>query len=271
MSEILYRERVRVRRDERGVAYVTLARPDKYNAIDLDMLHALTEAAKALRKDRTLRAVIFSGEGKSFCAGLDFGKVLKSPAGILRAFIPGLRATNVFQRACWAYRELPVPVINVSHGHCFGGGMQMALAADFRFTTPDCQLSVLEVKWGLIPDMSGSMGLRNQVGLDMAKLLTMTGRVLSGDDAKAIGLVTEVADDPMAAAEALVDELLVRSPDALAGAKQLFATAWQSSEEVAFSAERRIQARILMAPNQRRALKAATNKEAPQFLPRRLR
>ena len=111
--------------------------------------------------------MIISGEGASFCAGLDFGSVMKKPAGIVGAFLPRpWRGTNVFQEACWAWRRLPVPVIAAVHGHCYGGGLQIALAADFRIATPDSEWSVLEGRWGIIPDMTGVRTLAELVGID---------------------------------------------------------------------------------------------------------
>lgn len=264
-----FRNRITVRRSENGIAYVALARPEKYNGLDLDMLYGLVDAAKSLRRDRSLRAVILQGEGKAFCAGLDFASVLGKPLGLLRAFIKwGGRRTNIFQQACWAWRELPVPVIAVTHGHCFGGGLQIALAADFRFTTPDCEFSVMESKWGLIPDMTGSVSLRELVPMDVAKALTMTGRIISGEEALHLNLVTGVSDDPLADAEALAQELLQRSPDALAATKRLFHEAWAAPEDIAFDLESKYQFRLLRGKNQRRAMQAARNKEAPAFLPR---
>ena len=139
-----------------GVARVWLDRPDKLNGLTLDMLSELVATSRRLRKDRTLRAVVLSGAGESFSAGLDFATALKDPRQVARAFIPSmLRGTNVFQEAAWGWRRLPVPVIAVVQGHCYGGGLQIALGADFRISTPDAQWSVLEAKWGLIPDMSG--------------------------------------------------------------------------------------------------------------------
>ena len=144
-------------RVEGGVAQVRLNRPDKLNALTLDTLQDLVATARELSGDRTLRGVVIAGEGESFCAGLDFATVLKNPPRVARSFVPNpLRGTNLFQEACWAWRRGPVPVVAAVHGHCYGGGLQIALAADLRMTTPDAQWSVLEAKWGLVPDMSGT-------------------------------------------------------------------------------------------------------------------
>src|SRR6476660_5745374 len=252
-----------------GVAEVRLDRPEKLNALTLQTLHELVAVAHRLRRDRSLRAVVLTGEGTSFCAGLDFGAVLKQPAGIVAAFVPRpWRGTNVFQEACWAWRRLPVPVVAAVHGHCLGGGLQIALAADFRFATPDSRWSVLEGKWGIIPDMSGIRSLAQLVGIDVAKRLTMTAEVFSGKEAKDLGLVTGLADDPLAAAADLVAQLKVRSPDQLAAAKRLFDDTWTASARRTFSRERIEQARLLVARNTKVAREAACRKAAPEFGPR---
>lgn len=252
-----------------GIARVRLTRPDKLNALTLQTLEELVTTAHRLRRDRTLRAVVVSGEGRSFCAGLDFASVLRRPTGVAAAFVPRpWRGTNTFQEACWAWRRLPVPVIAAVHGHCYGGGLQIALAADFRFATPDSEWSVLEGRWGLIPDMSGIRSLAELVGIDTAKRLTMTARMLSGKEAHDLGLVTELAADPEEAALALARELAGRSPDALAAAKRLFDRTWTSSARTTFRRERAEQLFLLFASNTRAARKAAFEKVAPRFGPR---
>jgi enoyl-CoA hydratase/carnithine racemase len=252
-----------------GIAHVRLARPEKLNALTLPMLDELVATARELRKDRTLRAVVLTGEGPSFCAGLDFGSVLKSPAGIVAAFTPRpWRGTNTFQEACWAWRRLPVPVIAAVEGHCYGGGLQIALAADFRIATPDSEWSVLEGRWGIIPDMTGVRSLAELVGIDTAKLLTMTARKLSGKEARDLGLVTDLAADPVAAADDLARELAGRSPDALAAAKRLFNDTWTASPRRTFSRERVEQLFLLLGANTRAAREAAFKRVVPQFGPR---
>jgi enoyl-CoA hydratase/carnithine racemase len=253
------------------VAHVTLNRAAKYNGLDLPMLHGLVDVAGRIAADRELRAVILVGDGSAFCAGLDFASVGKDPRAFALAGIKLPGRLNLFQRACWAWRELPVPVIAVLHGHCFGGGMQLALAADFRFATPDCELSVMEGKWGLIPDMTGTVTLRELVPMDVAKRLTMTAEVFDGRQAHEYGLVTGVADDPMKAAEALVDQLLTRSPDAIALTKKLFHRTWTQRPARAFWTETVLQARLLRSANHRIARSANLAKEAPAFVTRRLR
>lgn len=255
-----------------GIAHVRLDRPDKLNALTLQTLDELIGTARELRRDRTLRAVIIAGNGDSFCAGLDFASVLQKPTGLLGAFMPNpFLGTNKFQEACWAWRRLPVPVIAAVHGHCYGGGIQIALGADFRFATPDSQWSVLEGRWGLIPDMSGIRSLSEVVGIDTAKRLTMTAQMLSGKEAHDLGLVTEIAADPVTAAEDFARELATRSPDALAAAKRLFNSSFTSSARRTFARERVEQAFLLASSNTAKARKAAFDKVAPVFGPRRRR
>lgn len=257
---------------EDGIAQVRLTRPDKLNALTLQTLDELVATARELRRDKTLRAVVLAGEGDSFCAGLDFAAVLKQPLGVLGAFTPRpWRGTNTFQEAPWAWRRLPVPVIAAVHGHCFGGGLQIALAADFRFTTPEAQWSVLEARWGLIPDMSGIRSLAELVGIDTAKKLTMTAEKISGKEALELGLVTGIDADPVAAATSLAREIAERSPDQVAAAKRLFNSSWNSSARATFARERAEQALLLVLGNTAAARNAAFRKTAAVFGPRTLR
>ncbi|WP_372729707.1 crotonase/enoyl-CoA hydratase family protein [Nocardioides sp.] len=254
---------------ENGIAHVRLDRPDKLNALTLDTLDELVATARRLRADRSLRAVVLAGEGDAFCAGLDFKAVLKQPRRIVTSFTPRpWRGTNTFQEACWAWRRLPVPVIAAVHGHCLGGGLQIALAADFRFATPDSQWSVLEGKWGIIPDMTGIRSLAELVGIDTAKRLTMTAETVTGKEARDLGLVTELDADPVAAAVAFAERLKGRSPDQLAAAKRLFNDTWTSSPRRTFARERIEQAWLLAAHNTKVAREAAFAAAAPVFAPR---
>ena len=249
-----------------GIAHVRLTRADKLNALTLQTLDELVATAHELRRDRTVRAVVLSGDGTSFCAGLDFGATMRSPAGIVKAFVPRpWRGTNTFQEACWAWRRLPVPVIAAVDGHCYGGGLQIALAADFRIATPDSEWSVLEARWGLIPDMTGIRSLAELVGIDTAKRLTMTAQVLGGKEAADLGLVTELAADPVAAAFDLAGEIAQRSPDSVAAAKRLFNRSWTSSPRATFARERIEQVVLLTAANTRAAREAAFKKVPPTF------
>lgn len=272
MATLNFKDRIRVELDSRGVARVTLARPEKHNGLDFEMIHALGEASRHLRRERGLRAVVLHGDGPSFCAGLDFKTVMAKPVkaalGFAQLWLPW---RNGFQNANLNWRDLPVPVIAAIHGNCFGGGMQLALAADFRIATPDSKLSIMESKWGLIPDMGGTVTLRHLLPRDVAMELTMTGRVISGTEGRELGLVTKLADDPLAAAEALVQEILTRSPDAIAATKRLFDGAWFGSERGALAGERRWQRKLLGSKNQRIAIDRNLKKLDTPYLQRRIR
>jgi enoyl-CoA hydratase/carnithine racemase len=256
-------------RVENGIAHVRLDRPDKLNALNLDTLDDLIRTARWLRRDRTLRAVVIAGEGESFTSGLDIAGVLRTPGRIVRAFVPvPWRGTNRFQEACWAWRRIPVPVIAAVHGHCYGGGVQIALAADLRFATPGSKWSVMEGKWGIIPDMSGIRSLTEVVGIDVAKRLTMTAEQITGAEAQRLGLVTELHDDPVRAATDFAESLLTKSPDAIAAAKRLFNGALTRSARRTFARERREQLRLLRLPNTGLLRRAVQTKSTPEFRPR---
>ncbi|MFE6506408.1 crotonase/enoyl-CoA hydratase family protein [Nocardioides sp. NPDC057767] len=253
-----------------GIAQVRLNRPDKLNALTLDLLQELVDTAKELRRNHDLRAVVIAGEGDAFTAGLDFASVLRDPKKIVGAFVPvPFRGTNLFQESVWAWRRLPVPVIAAVHGHCLGGGVQIALGADFRIAEPDSQWSVLEGKWGIIPDMTGIRSLSEVVGIDTAKKLTMTAEQFSGERAYELGLVTELSADPVATATAFARKLSERSPDQLAAAKRLFNDTWYAPIKRTFSRERIEQLRLLFGENTKIAREAAFKREKPTYKPRR--
>ncbi|MGQ0529345.1 MAG: crotonase/enoyl-CoA hydratase family protein [Panacagrimonas sp.] len=259
-----------------GIAYVRLARPDKHNGMDFEMLQAVIEACRSLRKDRAIRVAILHGEGPSFCAGLDFKTVLSKPGKAALGYAKLWKPTrNAFQSWSMAWRELPIPVIAAIHGNCFGAGIQLALGADIRIAAPDAKLSVMESKWGLVPDMGGAALLRELLPIDVVKELSFTGRVLSGSEAQTLGLVTRIDADPLAAAVKLAQEMSTRSPDALAAAKFLMQEAWHADEAEALGAERRWQRRVMGGANQRIAVKnntgsAASNRAPQPYSPRRI-
>lgn len=259
-------DRIRIEKDG-AIAHVVLNRPDKLNGLDLPMLQGLIDAAKQIERDKTVRAVIMRGEGDAFCAGLDFASVGKNQRKMAMGFlkVPRLQRYNLYQRAPGVWRDLPVPVIAAIHGHCYGGGIQIALCADFRISTPDAKLSVMEAKWGLIPDMTGSVTLRELVPIDVAKRLTMTAEVFTGKRAKKLGLVTDTADDPVQAAEELAQLLIARSPDATASAKRLFQQSWTASERKAYWIETKEQAKLIRGENHAIARKAGAKGEQPQY------
>jgi enoyl-CoA hydratase/carnithine racemase len=260
-------ERVTVRL-EGGVADVRLARPEKLNALDGEMFEALVATGERLARDRGLRAVVLSGEGRAFCAGLDVAGFLGGRGGgaprDLFARSPGSPA-NFAQRAAWVWTEVPVPVIAAIHGVAFGGGLQIALAADLRFVAPDARLSVMEIKWGLVPDMSGTQTLRRLVRLDVAKELTFTGRIVAGAEAVEIGLATHLADSPREAALALAREIAGRSPSAVRAAKRLLDASGVVGVEEGLRLEEELQRGLLGRPNQVEAVRANAEKREPRF------
>lgn len=249
------------------IAVVSLDRGDKLNGLTLEMLTELSAVARKLATDRDLRGVILRGEGKSFCAGLDFASAFKKPSRILRSFVPDIHGTNLFQRACWDWRRLPVPVIAAVHGHCYGGGLQIALGADFRITTSDAKWSILEAKWGLIPDMSGMRTILDEVSADTARWLTMSGEELNGKEATEIGLATWAVDTEDAALELSKEklaQLATRSPDQLAATKRLFRDVHRSPRST-FRAERTQQLLLLARKNTVIIRNAAMKKVSPKF------
>ncbi len=247
------------------VATVTLSRPEKHNAIDLQMLDALAATAEQLRGKRGLRAVILCGAGPSFCSGLDFQAVTEALDLQGLAEILDEQPPNRFQRAAHAWVELPLPVIAAIHGHCLGGGLQIALAADIRIATPDSRLAIMETHWGLIPDMGITRTLPRVVSGDVAKLLTFTGRRLSGTEAAALGLVTQLAEDPLGAATALSQEICSRSPDAVRQAKRLLNSGWSGSAPETLALEARLQRELIGTGNQLAAMAAALAGQQPRF------
>lgn len=237
------------------IAYVTLNRPEKHNGLDKQMFLDVVSTAKKIRKDRSIRCVILKGEGPSFCAGLDFASVSKNPSMIPKFFakLPWGK-DNMFQRVAHVWRDLPIPVIAAVHGNCFGGGMQIILACDYRIATPDSNLSILEMKWGLIPDMSGMVTLSRLTRVDIAQELTMTGRFFSGEEGAQYGLISKVSANPLVEAEALAQTIAQKSPDAIAATKYLFKKTWKKDTRAALLWERLTQLRLLGRKNNRTAM-----------------
>jgi enoyl-CoA hydratase/carnithine racemase len=249
------------------VAVVTLTRADKHNALDVAMFEQIISAAERLASEPGVRAVVLHGDGPSFCSGLDVVSIMAAGGGVagladrVRGEVP-----NWFQRAAHDWLALPVPVIAALHGNCFGGGLQIALGADIRIAAPDTRLSVMEVKWGLVPDMSITRTLPRLVSIDVAKELTYTGRIFDSVEAQRLGVVTRVADDPLAAARALAGEIAGRSPDAVRAAKRLFNESWTGAPEQTLALEAELQLGLLGSPNQLAAVTAGFTKEPAEFV-----
>ena len=253
---------------EAHVADVVLNRPDKMNAVDMQMFVALGAAADRLAADKSVRAVVLRGAGENFCAGIDLNLFsdtdLDFRAALHAPVTPS--AANLFQRAAYAWRELPVPVICAIEGAAYGAGLQIALGADIRYASPTARLSVMESRWGIIPDMGISATLRHLVAPDRVKELSWSARVLDSTEAKALGLITDVVVDPVVASRRLAAECASKSPDAIRAIKTLVNQAWQSTEADALALEAKLQSDIIGGRNQREAMRANLARRKPDFV-----
>lgn len=273
MSDVKTEDRIRVTITD-GVADVRMVRADKMNALDQAMFNALVETGERLVKEPGLRAVVLSGEGRAFCAGLDrgrFGAMADGSGGgpdlhrdrlVTRRYGPA----NAAQHAVLVWRKVPVPVIAAVHGVALGGGLQVALGADIRYVTADVKMSVLEIKWGLVPDMGGMLLLRDLVRADVLRELAFTGRVVGGTEAVAIGLATRVCDDPYEEAMAAAREIASRNPHAIRADKRLCDLADSGDAAAILLAESTEQADVMGTPNQVEAVRANLENRAPRFV-----
>lgn len=260
-------ERARVEVHDNGIAEVSLTRPKKLNALDPAMFEQLTAIGESLSTRRDVRVVILRGEGRAFCAGLDFESFMSLQKGGSKNMFERAESAvaNHAQQVAWVWKQLPMPVIAVVHGATLGGGLQIALAADLRYAAPDLQMSVMEIRWGLVPDMSGTQTLRDLVRLDVAKELTFSGRLVHAPEAAALGLVTRVSDEPLDDALDLARRIAARSPDAIRGAKRLLEGAWHATHEEGLRMEAAEQRKLIGQPNQMEAVKANIEKRDPEF------
>lgn len=253
-------ERIKVELKD-GVADVRLVRVDKMNALDDAMFSALIETGERLKAEKGVRAIVLSGEGRAFCAGLDMGNFGKMASGERsggqsstgESLVTANRTaggSNRAQHAVMVWREQPVPVIAAVHGVAFGGGFQLALGADLRFVTPDARMAVMEIKWGLVPDMAGMVLMKGLVRDDIARELTYTGRIFDGEEAGRIGVATRVCADPRAEALALAAEIAGKSPSAIRGAKRLLDMVADADQHAILLAESKEQTALIGSPNQ---------------------
>ena len=252
---------------EDHVAEVLLDRPEKHNALDMQMFDDLAAAGARLAADAAVRAVILTGAGENFCAGIDLG-IFSDPGDAIdpESMAPQQDShANRFQRAAYAWREVPVPVICAIRGVAFGGGAQIALGADLRFAAPDAKLSIMEIRWGLIPDLAISVTARNLVREDVLRELAYTGRVVNGSEARELGLVTAVHDDPLQAARDTARLIASRSPDAIRAMKALFNERPDLDTGRSLALEARLQSGIIGQPNQMEAVRANVEGRAPEF------
>ncbi|MFC0284038.1 crotonase/enoyl-CoA hydratase family protein [Camelimonas abortus] len=256
-----------------GVADVKLVRADKMNALDDAMFNALLEAIETLKQDPKVRAVVLSGEGRAFCAGLDMGNFGKMAEGARKegGAIPrdlAARTHGVANRpqyAVWGWRELPVPVIAAVHGVAFGGGFQLALGADMRYVTPDARMSVMEIKWGLVPDMAGTQIMRHLAREDVVRELTYTGRIFTGEEALTLGFATRVCADPYAGAMETARQIADRSPDAIRAAKRILNRAVVVSPVEGLTDEAEEQQKLIGSPNQVEAIMSNLQKRPASY------
>ncbi|MDQ0012963.1 enoyl-CoA hydratase/carnithine racemase [Variovorax boronicumulans] len=271
-------DRIEWTRHPDGVVELQLARADKMNALDPAMFDALIEAGEALRGDTAVRAVVISGRGKAFCAGLDMASFERMQQGAGEGVLgEGAAAadlvkrthgiSNAAQHVAMVWREVPVPVIAAVHGVAFGGGLQVALGADIRIVAPDTKLSVMEIKWGLVPDMAGMVLMRELARSDVVRELTFTGRIFSGEEALQIGFATRLSADPLADALQMAHEVAGKSPDAIRAGKRLLNAAMSQSAAELLMAESVEQKALIGSANQAEAVKANIERRAPRFDP----
>ncbi len=249
-----------------GVAQVRLNRPDKMNALDPAMFDSLIETGESLRTLKGLRAVVLAGEGRAFCAGLDLGSFAAGGSAPTRNLAERTHGNaNRAQEAAMTWRKCPVPVIAAVHGVCFGGGLQIASGADIRVVDPDARMAIMEMRWGLVPDMGGYALWRGLVRGDVLRDLVYSNREFSGAEALGLGLATFVEADPLARATAIAREIASRNPESVRGAKRLFGAMDDGDTDAILLAESREQDRIIRKPNQVEAVMAGMQQRAPVF------
>ncbi len=265
MTTLLDGDRVLVTLDD-GVAQVRMVRGDKMNALDPAMFAALIAAGNTLRERKDVRVVVLSGEGKSFCAGLDTASFGRAPDDSEPALTERTHGNaNSYQEVAITWRKCPVPVIAAVQGVCFGGGMQIASGADVRVVHPQARMSIMEMKWGIVPDMGGFALWRGLVRDDILRELVYSHREFSGEEAEHLGLATRLADDPHADALALARTIAAKNPEAIRAAKRLFAAMPDAPTDAVLLAESEEQAALMRRPNQIEAVMAGMAKRAPNF------
>ena len=259
---------------EGGVADVRLVRADKMNALDPAMFDAIVAVGEELKTRKGLRAVVLSGEGRAFCAGLDMGSFAQMASGARKSggegSVSGIVAreygiANKAQQVALVWRQIPVPVIAAVHGVAFGGGFQLMLGADMRYVAPDTKMSIMEIKWGLVPDMSGLLLMPDMARTDVMRELTFTGRIFTGAEAQGYGFATRVCDDPRAEALAVAREIASKSPHAIRAAKRLLDLSLEADAATVLIRETEEQVALIGSPNQIESVMANMQKRAPDF------
>lgn len=264
------KDRVSINMLDDGIADVRFIRADKMNALDPAMFKGMTEAIDQLKAMKGLRVVVLSGEGRAFCAGLDLSNFQNSsekkddnPTGGLSVRTKGV--SNGPQYVAWGWREVPVPVIAAAHGVAFGGGFQILSGADIRFIHPETRCAIMEMKWGLVPDMAGYPLWRGNVRDDILRELTYTNREFSGREAAEMGFATHVSETPLEDAMALAKVIALKNPHAMRASKRLFNAMADASDADLLQAESDEQSKIIRKPNQMEAVMAEMQKRRPEF------
>ena len=261
-----FQDRVSIDLADNGVAQVRFTRGDKMNALDGAQFEAVLEAGQALREMKGLRVAVLSGEGRAFCAGLELSSMAAGGANPQAKLVDRTHGNaNRAQEAAMTWRKCPVPVIAAVHGVCFGGGLQIASGADIRVVHPATRMAVMEMKWGLVPDMGGYALWRGLVRDDILRELTYTNREFSGEEALGLGFATMIDEDPLARATALAETIANKNPDAIRGSKRLFKVMQEEGEDAILLAESREQDGIMRTPNQVEAVMAEMEKRPPRF------
>ena len=248
------------------IAVVTFNRPEKMNALDVPQFNAIIEAGEKVSQDSSIRVVVLKGEGRAFCAGLDIGSMAQNNGETAESLIPRtFGIANKWQKAAWIWRESPVPVIAAVHGVAFGGGLQIMLGADIKYIAADTRLSIMEMKWGLIPDMAGTQLMRHSVRDDIIRELTYTNRVFSGEEAVQYGFATHVSENPFEDAMKLATEIAGKSPSAIVKAKKVLNEAPYLNQEDGLMLESEEQEAIIRKKNQMEAVFSSLQKRPGNF------
>ena len=251
-----------------NVAEVKLNRADKHNALDHEMFKAIIKAGDQIAQDDSIRAVLLYGAGDSFCAGIDL--TMFADEGLAKDFTKRMKPrdhslANYYQSAAYVWREIPVPVIAVLHGAVYGGGLQVALGADIRYANANMKLSIMEIKWGIIPDMSMTTSLPYLMGIDKALEMAMTADILDANDAFNKGLITTIEEKPLEKARALAEKIANKSPDAIRSIKRLFYQTWHRNDEFSLSLEAQLQLQIMGGNNQIESVQSSLSGAKPDF------
>lgn len=253
------------------VADVQLRRGDKYNALSPEMFKALIKVGEDLSTRTDVRAVVLSGEGPGFCSGLDMSsfQAMESRSnegnGAASVARQENRIANDPQLSAYVWKQVPVPVIAALHGVAYGGGLQVALGADIRLADPNTRFSIMEIKWGLIPDMAITQTIRDLLSMDVVKELTFTGRIFNAKEAARLGVITRMIEHPYEEAMAMAKIIAGKSPDAIRHAKRLLEEAWHADTKTGLKLEEKLQLELIGSPNQREAIKANFDKREPEF------